>query len=43
MHKKILFASQEAGSGLSYNPELVQGMFLQCLETGSKMITLLQK
>ena len=28
MRQKILFASQEAGSGLSYNPELVQGMFL---------------
>ena len=27
MGQKILFASQEAGSGLSYNPELVQGMF----------------
>ena len=34
MRQKILFASQEAGSGLSYNPELVQGMFLRCLETG---------
>ena len=34
MHQKILFASQEARSGLSYNPELVQGMFLRCLETG---------
>ena len=34
MCQKILFASQEAGSGLSYNPELVQGMFLRCLETG---------
>ena len=34
MHQKILFASQEAGSGPSYNPDLVQGMFLQCLETG---------
>ena len=28
MRQKILFARQEAGSGLSYNPELVQGMFL---------------
>ena len=33
MCQKILFASQEAGSGLSYNPELVQGMFLRRLET----------
>ena len=28
MHQNILFVSQETGSGLSYNPELVQGMFL---------------
>ena len=34
MRQKILFASQEAGSGLSYNPELMQGMFLRSLETG---------
>ena len=34
MRQKILFASQETGSGLSYNPELVQGMFLRCLKTG---------
>ena len=33
MHQKILFANQKAGSGLSYNPELVQGMFLRNLET----------
>ena len=30
IHQKILFASQETGSGLSHNPELVQ----RCLETG---------
>ena len=30
MHQKILFASHNP----SYNPELLQGMFLQCLETG---------
>ena len=34
MLQKILFASEEAGSGLSYNPELAKGMFLRCLETG---------
>ena len=34
MREKILFASQEAGSGLSYNPEVVQGMFLRYLKTG---------
>ena len=28
MGQKILFASQEAGSELSYNPELVQRIFL---------------
>ena len=34
LRQKVIFASQEAGSGLKYNPSLVQNMFLHALLTG---------
>ncbi len=34
LHQKILFASQEAESGLKYDPALVQSMFLHAVLTG---------
>ena len=34
LRQKVLFASQETGSGLKYDPTLVQSMFIHALLTG---------
>ena len=34
IRQKIIFASQEADTYISYNPSLTQGLFLHALETG---------
>ena len=39
LKQKVIFASQETGSGLKYDPNLVQNMFLHALLTGLRSDT----